>query len=162
MRIQTVFGTVLALALAATPGCDDPFEPEAGPRIFVATLSGDVFTPPVEGVSGIAELVYVDTALVYMVDVAGLDSISAAHVHLSDPDRSDPLLAHLCCGGSIPVGAAPVAEGSLFAGVTGVSVDSIMNVLRAGIGFVDVHTRARPAGALRGALLPAGIVPAGT
>jgi len=131
---------------------------------FHATLSGGHVVPPVATeASGKAEFeLEADGTLSFELEVANIDNVTAAHIHAGAFGEAGPILATLYFN---PATASfteteEVAEGTLadddltpngdFDG----SVGGLLDLLRSGAAFVDVHTSGQPAGELRGQVVP--------
>jgi hypothetical protein len=151
---------------AGPNGPEGPQGPQgpAGPaapslvETFTATLSGanEVATPPVVSTgAGPAVITYVGGQLLFRVDVNGTSSVTRAHIH-------GPAAAGVNAGIRVnfyepPSGTTPLNftnTATLANGVAGVPVgitmDSLLVLLRTGRAYVNVHTSTYPSGELRG------------
>jgi CHRD domain-containing protein len=129
---------------------------------FVATLSGASSrpTPITSSASGTADFKYIADigTLVYRIDVASIDSVFLAHIH-GPADTSATAGVAL----NLFVPAAPKGlgfTGTLAQGVggdlgapAGMTMDSLLVLMRNGHAYVNVHTRAHPAGEIRGQIV---------
>lgn len=127
---------------------------------FAATLSGDSQVPPLESSgSGVAAMRANDaqTTLDFVLIGYGLDDVTQAHIHLAAPGENGSVVAFLF-GFADPAVVADgiIAEGTLTEGdlivVDGFdgSMAQLLDRLRAGTAYVNVHTVANPPGEIRG------------
>ena len=151
---------------AGPDGAQGPQGPQgpvgpAGPAVietFRATLAGanEVATPPVVSTGAATAIItYVGGQLLFRVDVGGTSNVTRAHIH-------GPAAVGVNAGirvnfyeppsGTTPLnftGTATLANG--VAGLPiGISMDSLLVLLRNGNAYVNVHTSAYPSGELRG------------
>ena len=158
MRGQSVFGGVAVAALLAVVGCSDDVGITVTER-FTATLNGTNEKPNAvtTTATGTAEFTYVADipALFYRIDVAGIDSATVAHIH-GPADINNPagVIVNLFTGNP----TKPLAfTGTLAEGVVGqlgapvgMTMDSLLVLLRTGNAYVNVHTRVNGGGEIRG------------
>ncbi|HXL05478.1 MAG TPA: CHRD domain-containing protein [Gemmatimonadales bacterium] len=153
-----LLGGLTIVALLALGSCKDDVGITVTER-FAATLSGAnvVPTPITTTATGSAQFTYVGDikTLFFEVDVAGIDSVTLAHIHAPAPvDSSAGVALNLyTTGKSKGIGFT----GVLSAGVagelgapTGMTLDSLLVLMRNGHAYVNVHTVAHPAGEIRG------------
>jgi hypothetical protein len=89
----------------------------------------------------------------FSVEVEGLTDVIACHIHIAAAGVAGPVRLPLC-----PKTIAPgVMNGVLVQGtfsasdvVGGVSFDDLLNAMRSGNAYVNVHTKQYPAGEIRG------------
>jgi hypothetical protein len=156
MRQLTV---VLALGVAVAAGgvgCDQPAE-DAG--IFVADLTGAGEVPPRStGAVGKAGF-YVDGNTVdYTIEVHGITSITGAHIHsgAAGSNGSIRIALYPGPGTNFAPTATGAVDGVLISGsfdasqVTGISYDELLDQMRAGTAYTNVHTTQYPGGEIRG------------
>ncbi len=158
MRGQSVFGGV-AVAVLLAVGCSDDVGITVTER-FTATLNGTNEKPNAvtTTATGTAEFTYVADipALFYRIDVAGIDSATVAHIH-GPADINNPagVIANLCLGPTKPIGfTGALAEGVVgqLGAPVGMTMDSLLVLLRTGNAYVNVHTRVNGGGEIRGQL----------
>jgi hypothetical protein len=148
---------LLVAGLVVSAGCDEDEGPE--PERFEATLSGDAErTTPVEtDASGRATFEVGATTVSFDIDVEDLNEAFAAHIH--GPGTADEnagvivtLFAQAQPGVNIEDGT--LSSGSFpsttFAIKEGVSLDSVLVLMRSGLAYVNVHTVDHPGGEIRG------------
>ena len=157
MRGQSVFGGV-AVAVLLAVGCSDDVGITVTER-FTATLNGTNEKPNAvtTTATGTAEFTYVADipALFYRIDVAGIDSATVAHIHgPADINTPAGVIVNLFTGNP----TKPLAfTGTLAEGVVGqlgapvgMTMDSLLVLLRTGNAYVNVHTRVNGGGEIRG------------
>lgn len=154
---ERMFGGLTLAALLALGSCKDDVGITVSER-FVATLSGAKSrpTPITTTASGTATFTYVGDikTLFYRIDVANIDSVFLAHIHgPADTGHTAGVVLNLWLG---PV-KGPGFSGTLAQGVGGdlgapanMTLDSLLVLMRNGNAYVNVHTRANPAGEIRG------------
>jgi len=152
-----VFGVGTVAVVLALGSCKDDVGVTVSER-FMATLSGASSrpTPITTTATGTAEFTYVaDLAtLFYRIDVGSLDSVTLAHIHApADTGSNAGVVLNLFLGPT----KGPGFSGTLAQGVggdlgapAGMTMDSLLVLLRNGHAYVNVHTRAHPAGEIRG------------
>ena len=160
MRGRLVFGVRTLAVVLALGSCTDNVGVTVSER-FVATLSGASSrpTPITTTATGTAEFTYVaDLAtLFYRIDVGSIDSVTLAHIHApADTGSNAGVVLNLFLGPT----KGPGFSGTLAQGVggdlgapAGMTLDSLLVLLRNGHAYVNVHTRAHPAGEIRGQLV---------
>ena len=99
----------------------------------------------------------------FQVNVAGLTGATEAHIHTAVPDSAGPVAVTLFTGtaGTSPF-TGTLASGSFAESVIelpGVSMDSLLVLMRSGRTYVDVHTDANPDGEIRAQVLPVTTLP---
>ena len=150
-------------------GYDDD-EGEDDATTFEAELSGDHEVPAVEtDAEGEVEFHYdrEDDELAYEIELEDIEAITQAHIHLGGSDENGPVVATLLrftenVDGSgegtpfTPEDDDYEAEGTLTAddviardGFDG-SLEALIQAMRAGNAYVNVHTVANPSGEIRG------------
>lgn len=101
--------------------------------------------PVTTGATGSAQLTVRGSDLLYTLEVSGVDSATGAHIHLGEEGEAGPILVPLFSGPTTGMGFS----GTLASGTLAVA-DSIVRLMAEGRTYVNVHTRAIPAGAIRG------------
>jgi hypothetical protein len=152
----------LLVALSLPVACDDdPAEPEA--ETFQATLTGAAERPnPVTTTAtGAATFTVRDGAVDFEITGSNLVGVRLAHIH--GPATTDvaagvlvTLLTPFAAPGfNVPNGT--VSEGTFpstaFTFATGVSMDSVLVLMRNGQAYVNVHTVANGGGEIRGQIV---------
>ncbi len=94
-------------------------------------------------------------SLDYRLIVANIDDVTQSHIHLGPPDANGPVVAFLF--GLVPGGVTEngvLAQGTITAGdligpLAGESLESLVDAMREGQTYVNVHTLAFPPGEIR-------------
>lgn len=131
----------------------------ASPRNFVANLSGGEEVPPVDtNAAGVAkfQLSKDGQELSYKLIVANIDNVSMAHIHVAPAGANGPVVAFLYnelpssdrSNGVLAEGVITSAE--LVGPLAGMSMFDLIDSIRAGNTYVNVHTTDVPSGELRG------------
>ena len=125
---------------------------------FTATLSGanEVANPPVQSTgAATAVITYIGGQLLFRVDVNGTANVTRAHIH-------GPAAVGVNAGIRVnfyepPQGTTPLnftSTAILANGISGppigVSMDSLLVLMRTGNAYVNIHTSANPGGEIRG------------
>lgn len=100
------------------------------------------------GATGTASFSLSGSTLDWDLTVADIDEATAAHIHLGMEGEAGPVLVPLFGGPATGVGFT----GRLSAGDVVID-DSVITHMRAGNTYVNVHTTANPAGAIRGQIV---------
>jgi hypothetical protein len=142
-----------ALRFAALPtalmlagwACSDNNAPAA--ETFHATLNGAKVrpTPVTTTATGTATFTVSGSLLTYTLNVTGMDSVFAAHIHAADTGSSGGVMVPLFTGPTTAINFS----GTL-AQDTVTVVDSVLTRMRNGTAYVNVHTTAYPGGEIRG------------
>jgi hypothetical protein len=120
----------------------------SGPLAFEAILSGENEVPRVAtNASGRAVMVLKEdlATLLFHVSVAGIENVTAAHIHDGLPGENGPVLFNLFTGTGTFDPANPVS-GSLT-----LTEEEVIELV-AGNYYVNVHTEVNPGGEIRGQL----------
>ncbi|HEX2152715.1 MAG TPA: CHRD domain-containing protein [Acidimicrobiia bacterium] len=160
-RLLTVLFTVAALigVTAGTASADGHFAQAA----FDAQLSGENEIPAVDSEgSGYASVTLSEdeTSLDYRLYANGLDDITMAHIHVGAADENGPVAVFLFGPADPPVASdGLLAEGTITEadliptdGVFDGTMGQLVEMIRSGDTYVNVHTTANPSGEIRGQL----------
>jgi len=136
-------------------------------ELFAATgLSGanERPTPVVSTATGVATFqVQGNSSVQYRLDVAGITGVIMAHIHTGVVDSAGPIAVTLYTSAT-PTGAltGTLASGT-FTGANiqlqGISLDSLLSLMRRGRTYVNVHTSANPTGEIRAQIAPVTVLP---
>ncbi len=159
MRSRYLVATALA-ASAALAACDADYDQISSPapkERFAATLAPASVVPAATGAtsSGSVTFTFMDSATVrYEVLVSGLTGPTLAHIHAGTATENGPIIATLFTG-TAPAGALTgvLRQGDITPATTlsnSFTFAQLVQRIRAGTAYVDVHTTARTAGELRG------------
>lgn len=157
--------------LAPVPGTDGAItslSAATADRIFIAGLTGAAEIPSrqTDASGAVAVSLNPDGAsLHYRLSVSDLQDVTAAHLHIGLPDENGPIVVPLLGQGApgdnatLPEGVADgvIAEGDiavtdLTGPLTGTPLLVLMELLRSGAIYANVHTSLYPEGELRGQL----------
>lgn len=131
----------------------------AAEESFKARLSGNESVPAVKTkAKGEAEfkLSKDGKALNYKLKVSNINNVNAAHIHKGKKGESGPVVAGLFAGpkkegkfkGTLSEGT--ITEKELMGELEGKSLDALVQLIKSGDLFVNVHTAAYPDGEIRG------------
>lgn len=141
-------------------------EAAPGERFAASGLSGtkERPTPVTSTASGSATFqVRSDGSVQYNVAVAGLTGATMAHIHTAVADSAGPIVVTLFTSAT-PAGplTGTLASGSFGASgiaLAGVSMDSLLSLMRRGRTYVNVHTATNPSGEIRAQIEPVSVLP---
>jgi hypothetical protein len=141
--------TCLLLTLGLS-GCDD--EDEDDQESFIATLSGANEVPPSGSTAtGTATIERDGDEVDFTVTVNGLTAVTMAHIHSGAAGVNGPIRVNLFLGPTTGTVNGQLVSGTFTAtDVQTISFDVLLNELRTGAAYVNVHTTAFPAGEIRG------------
>jgi hypothetical protein len=162
MRREHWFVFVL-IAFSVLAGIASAQPPDA--NNFVAHLSGDEEVPPVAtSAQGQAIFHFSDTdnELLYKLIVANIEGVTQAHIHCGVEGVNGPVVAFLfgpVLGGLDANGV--LAQGALTNtnitnALCGATIPDLVQSMRTGNAYVNVHTLANPGGEIRGQIQTAG------
>jgi CHRD domain len=151
-------GAIAMLLVAGACGEDD-----TGPAVeqYTATLSGAAERPNAvtTNATGTATFTVGSGTVDFTITTQNIAGATAAHIHgPADASQAVGVLVTLfsaaapginVSNGTLSTGTFPSAQ---FTIKTGVTVDSVLSLLRSGNAYVNVHTVANPAGEIRGQL----------
>jgi len=141
-------------------------ETPPGERFAALSLSGakERPTPVTSAATGSSTFEVLSGGSVrYNVSVAGLTGARMAHIHTAVADSAGPIVVTLFTSAT-PTGllTGALASGTFTASdiqLTGVSIDSLLSLMRRGRAYVNVHTEANPLGEIRGQIEPVSVLP---
>lgn len=135
-------------------------------QIFITGLTGTAEIPPRQTDASGAVAVSLNpdgTSLHYRLSVSDIQDVTAAHLHIGLPDENGPIVVPLLGQGApgdnttLPEGVADgvIAEGDititeLTGPLTGTPLLVLMELLRSGAIYANVHTSQNPEGEIRG------------
>lgn len=135
--------------------------------LFAATgMSGlnERPTPVISPAGGSATFERLNASTVrFSVNVTGLSGATMAHIHTGVADSAGPVAVTLFTAAT-PIGqlTGTLASGT-FAGsniqIPGISLDSLLSLMRRGRTYVNVHTDKNPAGEIRAQIQPVSVLP---
>ncbi len=154
MRRITVLVTALALvAFTAAPALAD----HQRSRVLTAELSGENEVPAVESDGrGLAKFNLSRDGIRYKLAVQNIDQVTQAHIHLGPAGENGPVVAFLFGfveGGVTADGVlarGTITQDDLVGPLAGMSLSALVDAMRNGGAYVNVHTVDHPAGEIRG------------
>lgn len=156
MRVSRTFAAVAAIITTITligVACSDDNSTgiPAGVEVYTAQLNGgnEAPTPVTTTATGHAVVTLLGNLVSWKVDIdTPIDSIILGHIHRRAADSA---------AGNVRVDFAPTPTGAGFTGTATVGsatvADSIITILHEGRAYVNIHTKAHPAGEVRGTLV---------
>lgn len=121
--------------------------------IYITDLSGDNEVPAVDTSARGKAIIRInksETEIYYKIIVNNLDTPTAAHFHMGTAGNTGGVVATLYMGGADGTTNGLLAEGVITA--EDADVTMIIESIRAGSIYVNVHTPENPSGELRGQL----------
>jgi hypothetical protein len=166
MKKPWIIGTLAAVALLATL-TTVAFSAEEGRGALKAELNGYQEVPSVSTTgsgSFQGQLSADGTSIAYTLSYSGLEGATTlfAHIHLGQAGVNGGVSAFLCGGGSKPdpcpntggtVSGTIVASdviGPTAQGIAAGELSELIDALRAGVTYANVHTNKHPGGEIRG------------
>ncbi len=153
----------ILLALLLMLGAALAFAQPMGKRTFVAHLSGSAEVPPADTLArgqAIFKLAKDGQTLEYKVNVANIENITMAHIHLGFAGTNGPVVAWLyppappmmLIEGRFDgiLAAGTLSAASLVGPLAGMDLGALMDAIRNGEAYVNVHTLQYPPGEIRG------------
>jgi len=142
---------VLSVILAALAGaaCEQASDELS---IFDAALSPQNEVPPrASGASGTAGLTFDGTTVSYSLVVSNITGVTQSHIHSGAAEVNGPVRVFLYGGPTTGAADGILAEGSFTAAdVSGIDFNQLLDEMRNGTAYVNVHTEQYPAGEIRG------------
>ena len=137
---------IAVLLLPLLPACGDDDDPAGADESFSASLSGAEEVPPVTTTAtGTATFDIVGDQINYTVTVTSLTNPVVSHIHIAPDGENGPVRLNLC--GTPDTPACATGDGVLITGSNGVTVgtpaitfDELVEAMRAGNAYVNVHT----------------------
>ena len=147
---------IVALAALGSASCNDALE---GKEVFVANLSAAEEVPArPTAANGTAQFVVEGNQITYAIEVDDITAITAAHIHTAATGVNGPVRMFLYpprAGGPAP--QVTVTDKHILvqatvdsSSVNGVTFDELLNAMRSGNAYVNVHTSQFPSGEMRG------------
>jgi len=154
----------VALAGLASVSCNNALE---GKEVFIATLTGGQEVPGREtAASGSAQIIVEGNQITYSIEVDDITSIIQSHIHIAPAGVNGPvrLFLYPAPPATLPAPLITVTEKSILveatvnaSDVTGVSYAELLEAMRSGNAYVNVHTTQFPSGEIRGIINPQNI-----
>jgi len=160
-RVRWVLGAVAVAVLTALPGGAQ------APAVYVAHLWGREQVPTVATQAlGVAtfEVAADGSSVRYRLEVSRLVNLQMAHIHVAPPGQNGPVVVWLYPSAPPPQLKPGRFDGELASGVLTAAnlvgplarqpLSALLERMRLGEAYVNVHTVARPGGEIRGQILP--------
>lgn len=161
-RFVLIVAATVSLALATVTLASTTTASGHG-RNFTAHLSGAEEVPAVETLATGQAVFQVErdgTALRYRLIVANVEDVLQAHIHLAPAGQNGGVVAFLYPPGPPPqlipertdgvLQTGTITADDLRGGLAGASLDDLLEEIRSGDAYVNVHTTANPGGEIRG------------
>jgi hypothetical protein len=147
-RSSLVPAALFASALALT-ACNDATE---GQTLFRATLSGANETPArATAATGSAGFTIDGDRVLYAIEAHQITNVLLAHIHSGAAGVNGPVRVDLFLGPVKEAVNGRLVEGSFTAAdVRGVTYETLIEQMRTGAAYVNVHTTQYPSGEIRG------------
>lgn len=164
LAVIGIIGLFATLAVAAPVVADPP-----ATRVFMARLEGAQEVPPVD-TDGRGVAIFIlnkaGTELKFRLIVGGLDDILMSHIHLAPAGSNGGIVVWLYPD-SPPAALIPgrfngilakgtITDGDLVGALAGMTLSDLVDEMRAGNTYVNVHTQGVPSGEVRGQITPLG------
>jgi len=152
MRRKLVALGAVGLAPLVLAGCNKGTE---GVTVFAAVLSGANEVPPrTTAASGAGGFNLEGGTVTYSIEVHGLPQITGAHIHSAAAGVNGPIRVRFLDApvtSPLSAGDGILIEGSFTAAnVTGVTFDQLIQQMRTGGAYLNVHSPTFPGGEIRG------------
>jgi hypothetical protein len=151
---------VVAASALSGVSCNDALEDR---EVFQAILSGAEEVPPRPTAANGTAQIYIDGDLIsYSIEVDDINNITAAHIHSGAPGVNGPIRLFLYPvqqGTTVPQ-VSTTDKGILVeatvpsSNVNGVTYQELLNQMRSGAAYVNVHSTQFPGGEMRGTVRP--------
>ena len=147
MRRAALLAVLLA---AATGGISCNSDDEV--TLFEATLGPENEVPPRQrGASGVSRMTFDGTTVTFIVVVANLNNVTLSHIHSGAAGTNGPVRVDFFLGPVTSIQQGTLAQGSFTAAdVRGIEFGALLDEMRAGNAYVNVHSQQFPAGEIRG------------
>lgn len=163
MRRFTWMGFVALVGLASV-SCNNALE---GKEVFIATLSGGQEVPAREtAASGSSQIIVEGNQITYSIEVDDITSIIQAHIHTAPAGVNGPvrLFLYPSLARNFPAPLVTTTDKTILVEATvdssevnGVTYAELLEAMRSGNAYVNVHTTQFPGGEIRGIISPQNI-----
>ena len=158
--------TIVLSGLIFLVGCDAvPVDTTPPVTEFSADLTGDSEVPPTDSVTiGLARVALTadGLGLEFLVQLENATGVTQAHIHVGAADENGPVVAFLFgvveagVSGNGDLSAGTLTAGDLIGDLEGMTINDLMDEIRSGNAYVNVHSLDNPTGEVRGQLGPFG------
>ena len=152
-RLSFVASGAVALAALGTvllaTACNDATKDQT---LFRATLAGSNEVPARDtGATGSAGITLDGDTVYFAVELHQIESVVAAHIHSGAAGANGPVRVDFFLGPATGAVNGQLVEGSFTAAdVRGVTFETLLEQMRTGAAYVNVHTTRYPGGEVRG------------
>jgi hypothetical protein len=148
-RRSSILAALVACAVLSG-ACDDSSDQTR----FGASLSGANEVPQrPTSASGSASFVLDEDTVFFTVGVQGINQVTMAHIHSGAAGTNGPVRVDLFLGPTTGAVNGTLAESTFTAAnVRGVTFEALLEEMRTGNAYVNVHTTQFPSGEVRGQL----------
>ena len=147
MRRAALFAVLLA-AVSGGISCSSGDDV----TLFEATLGPENEVPPRNsGASGVSRMTFDGTTVTFIVVVSNLNNATLSHIHSGAAGTNGPVRVDFFLGPVTSIQQGTLAQGSFTAAdVRGIEFGALLDEMRAGNAYVNVHSQQFPAGEIRG------------
>lgn len=159
MRTAKILSLLMVAALVIAGAAS--VQADEGKKAYMAELKG------VDGSKASGKAVFKlsedGTVLRYKLTASNIENLTMSHIHLAPPGKDGPPAAWLYPSGPPPVMKEGVFEGTLAEGeikaeallgeLKGKPVSALIEKIEAGEAYVNIHTKAKPGGEVRGQIM---------
>lgn len=158
MRSKQLAGVLCLVLSFVAPACDDDDDNgtgATGTNAFTAVLTGANEVPSVtSAATGTATININGSTVDYRIEVQGITDVIGGHIHSGAAGVSGPVRVTLVPSPYPGVTNGVLSEGTFSASdVSGITYDELLNEIRTGMAYVNVHTTANPGGEIRGQIV---------
>jgi hypothetical protein len=140
MHSRLMFGAGTLAAILAVGSCKDDVGITSFPERYVAFLSGaNEATPVTTPAQGLATVTVNGNTIHYTIELSSIDSAFLAHIHHAAAGTNGPVRVNLYL--SPPSQPTDTGFSGVLVDSTVTVADSELAFIRAGAGYVNVHTR---------------------
>lgn len=132
-------------------GFDQAGIKKVGEITYSAAMNGAQEVPPVTtDATGKATFTQRDSTVSFKIDLSSISGVIAAHIHSGPTGVNGPIRVFLFSGTTGSVNGTLVQGSFTAADVTGITFDDLINEMRTGNAYVNVHTTTNSGGEVRG------------
>lgn len=154
---RSTMSRVLAVAVAVFASACGSDTTQPRQETFTAALTGAAEVPAVNTTAtGTTTFTLSGGTVNYSINTQNITAVTAAHIHLGPAGENGPVVVTLFSAGGNPTGPVNgmLTQGSFtsadISANAGVSFDALLELMRTGGTYVNVHTTANPPGEIRG------------
>lgn len=168
MKIRVLALSALVLGLVAATGSAAAQTNTSSPTFITQLLGSNEPSQPDTNASGVAGVVLSSdgSTMYYSLTVTGMSApLTMAHIHLGPIGVNGPIVVGLCTPDTTPcategeVASGTFTEADFVGPLAGASLADLMDQIRQGNAYVNVHSTQYPGGEARGQLVELLTVP---